>query len=344
MKKFIKHLVFALILINLGLTIQMGVAQASPGDEGGTYYGPLGQIQKIGKGVRNKDDESILPNFISTGQHPDAPPDYLQPGVGAASSPIYFAIDMFRYVVSGIAILIILIQAVKLVSTANDEEAGNAKMTLLYGIVGLLVIQLADVGVKKMFFGEQGDAFENLSSAEVYAEESVAQVRGIIGFVEVFVGAAAMLSLVIRGMLVITSAGTEEAVTKAKNHIIYAIIGIAVIVVSEVVVRGVIFPENGEKLPDTEVAKTVIVGLTNYFSGFVAILAFMILFYGGYRYVMSAGNEEMNDKLKKTIIGAVIGLVLTMGAFAIVNTVIDFEPEDSEAVNESETAAPEELQ
>jgi len=70
----------------------------------------------------------------------------------------------------------------------------------------------------------------------------------------------------------------------------------------------------------------------------------MILFYGGYRYVMSAGNEEMNDKLKKTIIGAVIGLVLTMGAFAIVNTVIDFEPEDSEAVNESETAAPEELQ
>lgn len=288
------------------------------------YFGPLNMIHSVGAGT----------GLETAGEHPDAPPDYLQEGIGTATSPIYFAIDFFRFVVSGIAVIIIVIQAIKLVSTANDEEAAKAKTTLIVGCIGLLVIQVADAAVKKMFFGEQGEAFEDVVTTEIYAEETVSYLRGIIGLIQIFVGAVAVLVIVIRGLLVITSVGEEEAVTKAKKHIIYALIGIAVVILSEVVVRGVIFPEAGERLPDVAVGRYIIINITNYLAGFVAILAFIGLFYGGYRYVMSAGDEEMNEKIKKIIIGALMALVLALGAFALINTFVKIQPPEETGVQE----------
>ncbi len=313
--------------MNLGLTLQMGMASADDDDEVKKelpiYYGPLKQLELIGRGTN-------LPDYVSSGQHADAPADYLQEGVGAATSPIYFAIDMFRYVVSGIAIIIIVIQAIKLVSTANDEEAGKAKTTLIVGTIGLLVIQVADAAVKKMFFGEQGEAFEDAVTTEIYADETVQYLRGIIGLVEIFVGVSAVLVIVIRGFLVITSVGEEEAITKAKKHIIYALVGVAAVILSEVVVRGVVFPEAGKELPDVGMGKYLLVNFTNYLAGFIAIFAFAGLFYGGYRYVLSGGDEEMNEKIKKIVISSLIGLLLALGAFAIVNTFLQIDPPEKE--------------
>jgi hypothetical protein len=53
-------------------------------------------------------------------------------------------------------------------------------------------------------------------------------------------------------------------------------------------------------------------------SGTVAILFLMV---GGFWYLTSAGGEEQAEKGKKTIINAVIGLVVILLAFAIVRVV-----------------------
>ncbi|MFH1284126.1 MAG: pilin [Candidatus Peregrinibacteria bacterium] len=318
MKKLIKQIALLFFLVNLGLTIHLEIASAQ---DSTPYIGPLQEIQNIG-------EETGLPSFIESGQHPDAPPDYLQEGVGTATSPIFFALDFFRYVVSGIAILVIVIQAIKLISASSEEDAGKAKTALLMGVIGLIVIQLADVIVRKMFFGEQGEAFEDIATTQIYAEESVKQVRGIIGFVEVFVGAAAVLVIIIRGFTLVTSGGDEEAMTKAKNHLIYAVVGLAVVVLSEAVVRGVIFPEAGKELPDADKGRAVIIAITNYLAGFIAIIAFVGLFYGGYRFVVSGGEEESKEKIKKIILGSLIALILALGAFALVNTLLELKPPD----------------
>lgn len=321
MKNVLKQIVAIFALMTLGLTIQMSLHMSlANAADAPLYFGPLKSIQSIVEGT----------GLEKAGQHPDAPPDYKQEGVGTATSPIFFALDFFRYVVSGLAIIIIVIQAIKLVSTANEEEAGKAKTTLVIGTMGLIIIQVADAAVKKMFFGEQGEAFEDIASAELYAEETTKYLRGIIGLVEIFIGSVAVLVIVVRGILVITSGGEEEALTKAKKHILYALIGIAAIILSEVVVRGVIFPEAGKELPDIQAGRFILVNITNYLAGFVAILSFAGLFYGGYRYVVSAGDEEMNEKIKKLIVGALIALVLALGAFAVVNTFLSIPPAESE--------------
>lgn len=345
MKKFIKSLVFALLLINLGLTIGFALnlqsaAAADTETEGendktSRGFNPIDTIIEIG-------DPTGLPNFYTKGdKHVDAPNDFTEPGVGTATSPVLYAIDLFRYLISGVALIMIVIAAIKLISTANEEEAEKMKKNLIFGVIGLLVIQLADVAVKKMFFGESGEAFTNEAVTKDFAEESVEQIRGIIGFVEAFVGIVAVLVLVIRGFTLLVGSGEEEDITKARRHVLYALAGLAVIALSEVVVRGVIFPAAGEELPDANKGKFILVELINYITGFIAIICFAILFYGGYKYVVSAGNEEENEKLKKLLTGTLIALVLTLGAFALVNTLVRFDPKEVTPPEESKPAQPE---
>ena len=284
---------------------------------------------EIGKGTN-------LPDYYTSGPaatHPDAP--VALEGVDIVSSPILFALDLFRYFMSGIALVMIIVSAIRLISTSDESKAEENKDTLIYGTIGLLVIQLADVVVKKMFFGENGDAFENVATAQMYAQESVSQIRGVVGFVEAFIGAIAVFVIVIRGVTLIGSAGDEEAIGKAKTHILYAVAGLIIIGLVELVVRVIIFPDNGSALPDVNAGRKLLIQLTNYVSGFVALFSFVTLFYGGYRYVVSAGNEEATEKVKKIVIGALVALLLAFGSFAIVSTFVKLPDPNNPNLQES---------
>ncbi len=318
MKKFLISLLGFYLLASFALMINISVSYAAEAID------PLTEIESIG-------GETGLPEF-QFGQHPDAP---ILEGAGTALSPVYFVIDLFRYVMSGIALIVVIVYAIKMVSVSEEEDAKKIKTGLAFGILGLLVIQLADIIVKKMFFGEEGEAFENAAMSESFATDANSEIRGIIGFVELFLGAVAVLVIIVRGFTLIMNSGDEEALKKAQTHIIYAFVGLAAVGLSEVVIRGFVFPEAGQKLPDVDEGKRLIVMITNYLSSFVAIIAFIMLFYAGYRYVVAGSEEETSEKVKKIFIGSVIALVLALGAFAAVNTLVKFkEPVDTSEVNE----------
>lgn len=60
--------------------------------------------------------------------------------------------------------------------------------------------------------------------------------------------------------------------------------------------------------------------------GFLAIIgiwAVIFLFVGGFQMVMAAGNEEMYTKAKKTIIWAVLGLIIALLSFSVIAIVQD---------------------
>jgi hypothetical protein len=70
------------------------------------------------------------------------------------------------------------------------------------------------------------------------------------------------------------------------------------------------------------------------FAGGIAVLFIMI---GGYRYMASGGNEEMASTGKKTLIYAIIGLVVIIMATAIVNIVMDLLTRGSGATSQVNT-------
>lgn len=75
-------------------------------------------------------------------------------------------------------------------------------------------------------------------------------------------------------------------------------------------------PDNGEDLPN------VIIAIINAIIGILGLIAVMVIIIGGIGYMTSSGDAGKVKKAKDTILYGIIGLVICVLAFAIVNFVI----------------------
>ena len=70
----------------------------------------------------------------------------------------------------------------------------------------------------------------------------------------------------------------------------------------------------------------------------VGILAVIMLIWGGIRYVVSGGDSKKVTDAKNTILYAIIGLVISFFAFAIVNFILNALPSSDDEKEAAETA------
>jgi PKD repeat protein len=68
--------------------------------------------------------------------------------------------------------------------------------------------------------------------------------------------------------------------------------------------------------------RTFIERIANFVLSFLGVIAILIIIYSGFLYVTARGEQDQMDKGKKGIVSAVIGIVIILSSFAIVNTVI----------------------
>lgn len=84
----------------------------------------------------------------------------------------------------------------------------------------------------------------NCSQTELSDEEATERVnqliRTIINIFSLVVGVVAVIMIIIGGLKYITSGGDSSNVTGAKNTILYAIIGLVIVALSQVIVRFVL--------------------------------------------------------------------------------------------------------
>lgn len=66
-----------------------------------------------------------------------------------------------------------------------------------------------------------------------------------------------------------------------------------------------------------------VVTLINILLWIVGILAVIMIVFGGIKYVLSTGDSNKTTAAKNTILYSVIGLIVALLAYAIVNYVID---------------------
>jgi len=62
--------------------------------------------------------------------------------------------------------------------------------------------------------------------------------------------------------------------------------------------------------------------IVNYFLTFLGIVAVMMIIFGGVTYVTAAGKQESIDSAKKIILYSLVGIIIILLSFAIVNTVL----------------------
>jgi len=68
--------------------------------------------------------------------------------------------------------------------------------------------------------------------------------------------------------------------------------------------------------------RSIVLTIVNFILSFLGIIAVLFVIYGGFLYVTSAGNSEKVDQGKKIITYAVVGIVIILISFALINTIL----------------------
>lgn len=79
----------------------------------------------------------------------------------------------------------------------------------------------------------------------------------------------------------------------------------------------------GESSDTNRDIKTVIKNVTNMALFIIGVAAVIVIIYSGIQFIIAAGNPQTVSKAKTTLIYAIVGLVVAIMAYAIVNFVID---------------------
>lgn len=83
----------------------------------------------------------------------------------------------------------------------------------------------------------------NVSSDPAGSLSSI--IRDILNILSAFAGILAVVMIIVAGFRYTASAGSEESVKKAKSSIVYAIIGVVIVAVAQVIVHFVIVSADG---------------------------------------------------------------------------------------------------
>jgi len=68
--------------------------------------------------------------------------------------------------------------------------------------------------------------------------------------------------------------------------------------------------------------RVIVFEIIRIFFGILGIIAVILIIYGGWMYMTSAGNTDRLEKARKILINALIGLIIIMSAFAIVHFIL----------------------
>lgn len=152
----------------------------------------------------------------------------------------------------------------------------------------------------------------------------------IIRWALLFAAAIAAISAVINGYQYIIAAGNPEKLEKGKQGLTWSIMGFVLIISSYAIVslfqqvlgsRNRVRPEQVPGTPNTVASVLEAVANTIFiFGGAVAVL-FLIL--GGYRYITSQGNQDLAESAKKTVLYAVVGLIVVFSSALIFNLIAE---------------------
>jgi len=107
------------------------------------------------------------------------------------------------------------------------------------------------------------------------------------------------------------------------NIFLYSLLGLFSPVL--VVAQGLVSPQKPTGVPGNsgDRASSVILVYINLALAIVGIIAVGFLIYGGFRYITSAGNDEVAGEAKKTILNSIIGLVVIILSYTIITVIIN---------------------
>jgi hypothetical protein len=163
----------------------------------------------------------------------------------------------------------------------------------------------------------------NCSTAAELGAFGTKEISGIINFFTSLIGGIAIFFIVNSGVTIISAFGNEDIVNKHKKTLLWSGAGLAVIIMSNVIVNEFIFvvdTTTGVANVKIENGLTILASITNFITTFIGIFSVISIIIAGIIWVANFGNTEVADKSKKIILGAIMGVILSIVAYSVVNS------------------------
>lgn len=68
--------------------------------------------------------------------------------------------------------------------------------------------------------------------------------------------------------------------------------------------------------------REMIIAIVQYLMTFLGIIAVVVILLGGFKWMVAAGNDDKVAEAKKTITAGIIGLIIIISAYAIVQVIV----------------------
>ncbi|MFH0833861.1 MAG: hypothetical protein V2A63_00520 [Patescibacteria group bacterium] len=266
---------------------------------------------------------------------------------------LYFKINaktIFSYIktlVGAFSILFIVFAGVQMVTAGgSDEKIEKEKKYLMHLVTAFVTILLLDVIIFGVIYPEAIDGSSNPECAEFMTAvakggslmaapagcRSAAelgliasnQIFGVVRFFETLIGGIAIFFMVYSAVAIIASMGEDDIVKKHRTTLMWSLAGLVLVLVANTLITRFFFivdPTTGTSSVSTMTGIQIIAGVTNFIATFVGILSVIAIIVAGFMWVANFGSDDVAGKAKKVILSAVIGVILSVSAYAIVNTI-----------------------
>ncbi|MDP2103843.1 MAG: hypothetical protein Q8K26_02900 [Candidatus Gracilibacteria bacterium] len=118
----------------------------------------------------------------------------------------------------------------------DEEKAKKGKQTIIVALIGFILLKVPRVLVESIYgraeCTERILGICRMTITNPNLSSTVKIMTTFINYINGFIGLVTVLLIIYAGFLVVTGAGDEEKVKKAKSIIVYAVIGIFLLVVS----------------------------------------------------------------------------------------------------------------
>lgn len=231
-------------------------------------------------------------------------------------------------VVFVIAVLIAFISVIRLLVSKNDEEDFSTWVqTLVWSIVGLFLISIAYTVVRQ--FETRVFNTQTISTQTVY-NVVINIVYPILNFLRYIAATVFFLGAIYAFYRIVTAVWNEEGFEDGKKIFIGSVIGFVIMMIAEPLVRlaygwgncsgnrifGV--PTNcTNRVLDASGVLWTVAKVIVFLNGFIALIVILMVMYAGFLVLTGAGDEEKNDKAKKTISYALIGVIILIFSYVI---------------------------
>ena len=162
----------------------------------------------------------------------------LQEAAKAGSAQIRGIYEMIAFFSGALAILMIVVAGFRYVSSGGNEETmKKAKTQIVYAVIGLVLIGVAEFAIKDIIFPQEGSKLTDVGKAKQL-------IVSITNFVAGFISTIAAVMYMYGGYIYVTAFGNEEAAGKAKKVFIGATVGLLLASAAFAIVNTTVRLEN----------------------------------------------------------------------------------------------------